>query len=166
MTVSLTGLKPAEIPLMLEELGNLGTVQQHQESDSSLEVVLDTTVSEDDITAVLCFVLEPEQIHFTRPTAEVAPQVSLEEAALSSDAVTTETSVVEPAPVSAATEATVAPAGTTPAQAETTPAAATPAEAGAAPAAPAPHIPRHNPVRPKGQRAAPAFASPWRRSIS
>ncbi|ACR68644.2 chemotaxis protein CheA, putative [Edwardsiella ictaluri 93-146] len=150
MTVSLTGLKPAEIPLMLEELGNLGTVQQHQESDSSLEVVLDTTVSEDDITAVLCFVLEPEQIHFTHPTAEVAPQVSLEEAALSSDAVTTETSVVEPAPVSAAAEATVAPAGTTPAQAETTPAAATPAEAGAASAAPAPHIPRHNPRAAKG----------------
>ncbi|MGG8166681.1 chemotaxis protein CheA [Klebsiella aerogenes] len=82
MRVSLTGLKANEIPLMLEELGNLGEVQEPQQTDNSLEVTLLTTASEEDICAVLCFVLEPEQISFTTPpttaakplpTAEVVP---------------------------------------------------------------------------------------------
>ncbi|HDG1100050.1 TPA: chemotaxis protein CheA [Klebsiella aerogenes] len=82
MRVSLTGLKANEIPLMLEELGNLGEVQDPQQTDNSLEVTLLTTASEEDICAVLCFVLEPEQISFTMPpttaakplpTAEVVP---------------------------------------------------------------------------------------------
>ncbi|EKL0982279.1 chemotaxis protein CheA [Klebsiella aerogenes] len=82
MRVSLTGLKANEIPLMLEELGNLGEVQDPQQTDNSLEVTLLTTASEEDICAVLCFVLEPEQISFTTPpttaakplpTAEVVP---------------------------------------------------------------------------------------------
>ncbi|AKM48159.1 chemotaxis protein CheA [Edwardsiella anguillarum] len=132
LTISLTGLKAAEIPLMLEELGNLGTVQQHQESDSSLDVVLDTTVSEDDITAVLCFVLEPEQIHFIRPTAEVAPQVSLEESALPPAEVVSEAPADAPIPEPAS---------------EPAPAPATPADATTAAA---PHVPRHNPRAAKG----------------
>lgn len=64
LRISLTGLKTQEIPQMLEELGNLGTVKDSQQTDSSLEVTLVTSESEDDISAVLCFVLEPEQIHF------------------------------------------------------------------------------------------------------
>ncbi|MCP5756566.1 chemotaxis protein CheA, partial [Klebsiella pneumoniae] len=67
MRVSLTGLKANEIPLMLEELGNLGEVHDPQQTDNSLEVTLLTTASEEDICAVLCFVLEPEQISFTTP---------------------------------------------------------------------------------------------------
>lgn len=67
MRVTLSGLKANEIPLMLEELGNLGEVQDPQQTDNSLEVTLLTTASEDDISAVLCFVLEPEQISFTTP---------------------------------------------------------------------------------------------------
>lgn len=83
MRVSLTGLKANEIPLMLEELGNLGEVQDPLQTDNSLEVTLLTTASEEDICAVLCFVLEPEQISFTTPpttaaeplaSAEVVPQ--------------------------------------------------------------------------------------------
>ncbi|MFV5926441.1 chemotaxis protein CheA [Klebsiella aerogenes] len=82
MRVSLTGLKANEISLMLEELGNLGEVHDPQQTDNSLEVTLLTTASEEDICAVLCFVLEPEQISFTTPpttaakplpTAEVVP---------------------------------------------------------------------------------------------
>ncbi|QPR29769.1 chemotaxis protein CheA [Edwardsiella hoshinae] len=83
LAISLTGLKATEVPLMLEELANLGTIVQQQAGSDSLDVVLDTTVSEDDITAVLCFVLEPEQIHFAH-NAGATPlcAVSLEEAAL------------------------------------------------------------------------------------
>ena len=54
MRVSLTGLKANEIPLMLEELGNLGEVQDPLQTDNSLEVTLLTTASEEDICAVLC----------------------------------------------------------------------------------------------------------------
>jgi two-component system chemotaxis sensor kinase CheA len=75
MRISLSGLKPNEIPLMLEELGNLGEVENPQQTESSLEVTLLTSASEDDISAVLCFVLEPEQIAFSTPlkvTAKVS----------------------------------------------------------------------------------------------
>ncbi|MFI8415798.1 chemotaxis protein CheA [Serratia sp. NPDC078593] len=65
MRITLSGLKPSEIPLMLEELGNLGEVKNPQQGESSLAVTLLTTASEDDISAVLCFVLEPEQISFS-----------------------------------------------------------------------------------------------------
>ncbi|MFN1142019.1 chemotaxis protein CheA [Serratia quinivorans] len=74
MRICLSGLKPSEVPLMLEELGNLGEVKNPQQTENSLEVTLLTSASEDDISAVLCFVLEPEQISFaTPPQVEVAP---------------------------------------------------------------------------------------------
>lgn len=72
MRICLSGLKPNEIPLMLEELGNLGEVENPQQTESSLEVTLLTSASEDDISAVLCFVLEPEQIAFSTPPQAVA----------------------------------------------------------------------------------------------
>ncbi|QNK34252.1 chemotaxis protein CheA [Serratia sp. JUb9] len=73
--ISLTDLKPNEIPLLLEELGNLGEVRDPQQGENSLSVTLLTSVSEEDISAVLCFVLEPEQIAFAAtaaPPAEAA----------------------------------------------------------------------------------------------
>ncbi|CAI0708475.1 chemotaxis protein CheA [Serratia sp. TSA_7] len=75
MRVCLSGLKPNEIPLMLEELGNLGEVKNPQQTESSLEVTLLTSVGEDDISAVLCFVLEPEQISFAKPPQAELPPV-------------------------------------------------------------------------------------------
>ncbi|MFS6802207.1 chemotaxis protein CheA [Edwardsiella tarda] len=91
LAISLSGLKASEVPLMLEELANLGTILQQQSGDDTLDVVLDTTVSEEDITAVLCFVLEPEQIHFAPSSASTPiPEVSLEEAALAPAAPTVE----------------------------------------------------------------------------
>ncbi|WP_410016568.1 chemotaxis protein CheA [Sodalis sp. C49] len=64
LRIRLSGLKASEIPLMLEELGNLGTVLAHEETPDGLSASLQTTVSEDDICAVLCFVLDADQIHF------------------------------------------------------------------------------------------------------
>ncbi|WP_205439201.1 chemotaxis protein CheA [Edwardsiella tarda] len=94
LAISLSGLKASEVPLMLEELANLGTILQQQSGDDALDVVLDTTVSEEDITAVLCFVLEPEQIHFAPSSASAPiPEVSLEEAALAPAAPTVEPEV-------------------------------------------------------------------------
>ncbi|RYM53148.1 chemotaxis protein CheA [Serratia proteamaculans] len=80
MRVCLCGLKPNEVPLMLEELGNLGEVKNPHQTESSLEVTLLTSASEDDISAVLCFVLEPEQISFTTPAQVETPVVTPEPA--------------------------------------------------------------------------------------
>ena len=80
MRVCLCGLKPNEVPLMLEELGNLGEVKNPHQTESSLEVTLLTSASEDDISAVLCFVLEPEQISFTTPVQVETPVVTPEPA--------------------------------------------------------------------------------------
>ncbi|GBU14585.1 chemotaxis protein CheA [Enterobacterales bacterium] len=82
MHICLTGLKEAEIPLMLEELGNLGDVHDPQQTPNSVEATLITTLSEDDISAVLCFVIEPEQISFSRSAANDAPDEDVETAAV------------------------------------------------------------------------------------
>ncbi len=97
MRISLNGLKASEIPLMLEELGNLGEVKDPHQTEHSLDVTLLTSASEDDISAVLCFVLEPEQISFSTPT-QSAPVVA---AANSPEAVVTP----EPAPAPVANAA-------------------------------------------------------------
>ncbi len=95
MRIRLSGLKEQEIPLMLEELGNLGDVKDaHQETDS-LEATLITSVSEDDISAVLCFVLEPEQISFVQ--AEPAQEPVVEAAVVAP--IVAQVPPVAPAPI-------------------------------------------------------------------
>ncbi|WP_192458732.1 chemotaxis protein CheA [Musicola keenii] len=64
LCISLTKLKEQDIPQLLEELGNLGTIKDTQQTSNSVDVMLETSASEDDISAVLCFVLEPDQISF------------------------------------------------------------------------------------------------------
>ncbi|MDY4382120.1 chemotaxis protein CheA [Pectobacterium brasiliense] len=103
MRIALTGLKSQEIPQMLEELGNLGTVKDPHQTDTSVEVTLVTSESEDDISAVLCFVLEPEQISFK---SAVASQPVVVEAV--------ETLAVVEAPVVAAPVAPSAPVAAKP----------------------------------------------------
>ncbi|BEM43841.1 TPA: chemotaxis protein CheA [Serratia marcescens] len=110
MRISLNGLKASEIPLMLEELGNLGEVKDPHQTEHSLDVTLLTSASEDDISAVLCFVLEPEQISFSTPTQSepAAVEASLPEAvAVPEPAPAPVASAVPPAakPAAAAAEA-------------------------------------------------------------
>lgn len=79
LRLALVDLKPAEIPLMLEELGNLGTVSDVVKGETSVEVTLDSTVDRDDIVAVLCFVIEEAQIQFlTAPSAPKAVEPVVE----------------------------------------------------------------------------------------
>ncbi|NHB92836.1 chemotaxis protein CheA [Photorhabdus cinerea] len=72
--VHLSGLKEREVSLMLDELGNLGEVYDAEQTRDSVEASLVTSATEDDITAVLCFVIEPEQITFL-PVAEPKDEV-------------------------------------------------------------------------------------------
>ncbi|HFD0315124.1 chemotaxis protein CheA [Serratia marcescens] len=97
MRISLNGLKASEIPLMLEELGNLGEVKDPHQTEHSLDVTLLTSASEDDISAVLCFVLEPEQISFSTP-----PQ---SEPAIAEAGLPEAVAVPEPAPAAVANAA-------------------------------------------------------------
>ncbi|ARZ00577.1 signal transducing histidine kinase, homodimeric domain protein [Yersinia ruckeri ATCC 29473] len=97
MRICLSDLKPQEIPLMLEELGNLGEVKDPHQGENSLEATLITSVSEDDICAVLCFVLEAEQISFIDVPAVVADAsvpVAIETVAVSTPATVAETKPV------------------------------------------------------------------------
>lgn len=97
MRISLNGLKASEIPLMLEELGNLGEVKDPHQTEHSLDVTLLTSASEDDISAVLCFVLELEQISFSTP-----PQ---SEPAIAEAGLPEAVAVPEPAPAAVANAA-------------------------------------------------------------
>ncbi|WP_435952295.1 chemotaxis protein CheA [Dryocola sp. BD626] len=62
LSVKISDLAKDDQAQMLEELANLGDVISHESSDDALSVVLETTASADDITAVLCFVLDEKQI--------------------------------------------------------------------------------------------------------
>lgn len=84
LRLALVDLKPNEIPLMLEELGNLGTVSDVVKGETSVELTLDSSAGQDDIVAVLCFVIEESQIKFPAagapaPVAEVVVEEPVEE---------------------------------------------------------------------------------------
>ena len=71
LRLQLVDLKEKEPELMLEELGNLGTVSNVVKGTNSLEVTIDG-VGKDDIVAVLCFVLDESQIQFPEGAAASA----------------------------------------------------------------------------------------------
>ena len=77
--VVLSGLKESEVNLLEEELSNLATLSNVVKGQGTLAATLDGGISKDDVVAVLCFVIEPEQIDFEAvtdaPTAEVAEVV-------------------------------------------------------------------------------------------
>ncbi len=60
--VTLKAVPAADEKILLEELANLGDVLSQHKQDDLLQVQLRTTASADEIQAVLCFILEPEQI--------------------------------------------------------------------------------------------------------
>lgn len=69
LSVTLLGIKTQDIGPLTEELANLGSIINQQHRDDGLVVTLSTTASANDITAVMCFVLEPHQI-LIKPEAE------------------------------------------------------------------------------------------------
>ena len=85
LRLKLSALKPNEVALLLEELGNLGTVSDVIKGENSLEATLDSSVAKDDLVAVLCFVIDESQISF--PEAGAAQPAAAEPVA------------AEPAPV-------------------------------------------------------------------
>ncbi|EOY7520841.1 chemotaxis protein CheA, partial [Escherichia coli] len=72
--IILSRLKAGEVDLLEEELGHLTTLTDVVKGADSLSAILPGDIAEDDITAVLCFVIEADQITFE--TVEVSPKIS------------------------------------------------------------------------------------------
>ncbi|WMO74514.1 chemotaxis protein CheA [Escherichia coli] len=72
--IILSRLKAGEVDLLEEELGHLTTLTDVVKGTDSLSAILTGDIAEDDITAVLCFVIEADQITFE--TVEVSPKIS------------------------------------------------------------------------------------------
>ena len=79
LRVILSRLKEGEVNLLEEELGNLATLSNVVKGKDSLAATLDGGIGQDDIVAVLCFVIEADQIDFeTEAVAETVPVESEE----------------------------------------------------------------------------------------
>jgi len=116
LRVVLLNVSDKDRELLVEELGNLGTVTEQHGDAARFEVVLESASSRDDIEAVMCFIVEPEQLDIA---AIAAPTETAQ-----GDAASASTPAVSqddtPTPeVPAPAEQTAAPAEKAPAQAAT-----------------------------------------------
>ncbi|EMA8095616.1 chemotaxis protein CheA [Enterobacter hormaechei] len=71
LRVVLSRLKENEVNLLEEELGNLAMLSNVVKGKDSLAATLDGGIGQDDIVAVLCFVIEADQIAFETEAAAV-----------------------------------------------------------------------------------------------
>ena len=74
LRIILSTIKEEDQQPLIDELGNLGQVSALQTDKTGLQLTLATTATPDDILAVLCFILEPEQIAIS-PAPEEEPAV-------------------------------------------------------------------------------------------
>ena len=70
LRIILSSVKEEDQQPLIDELGNLGMVSALQTDKTGLQLTLATTATPDDILAVLCFILEPEQIAISPAPAE------------------------------------------------------------------------------------------------
>lgn len=95
--IILSRLKASEVDLLEEELGNLATLTDVVKGSDTLSATLDGNLAEDDIIAVLCFVIEADQIEFE--TVSAAPVTVETEAEAEAEAVAV---VAKPQPAAVA----------------------------------------------------------------
>ncbi|MGM0833662.1 MAG: chemotaxis protein CheA [Pseudomonadota bacterium] len=81
LNVALLNVSEKDRLLLVEELGQLGDVQSHSGDEERYDVMLAGEVSADDIEAVMCFIIEPEQIEIS-----VVDAVNDESASLKAEA--------------------------------------------------------------------------------
>ncbi|MGM0784239.1 MAG: chemotaxis protein CheA [Pseudomonadota bacterium] len=65
--VALLGVGEKDRELLVEELGQLGEVVEHHGDEKRYEVVMESTVSDDDIEAVMCFIIDADQLEIRAP---------------------------------------------------------------------------------------------------
>ncbi|QFU00097.1 Chemotaxis protein CheA [Halomonas sp. THAF5a] len=76
LTVALLNVGEKDRGLLVEELAQLGTVQALHGDETRYEVTLLTTTGGDDIEAVMCFIVEPDQleVRVAAPEAQATPE--------------------------------------------------------------------------------------------
>ncbi len=99
--VVLIGVGDKDRELLIEELGQLGDIEQQQQDGDRHRVTLTSSLSGDDIEAVMCFIVEPDQLEvraLDAPAVEqdTAPQAAPETAPESKAA--DQSAVAKPAP--------------------------------------------------------------------
>ncbi|NRB57740.1 MAG: Hpt domain-containing protein, partial [Salinicola sp.] len=62
LAITLTGVSDKDRELLVEELQHFGTISSQSGDVARYRVLLDSSESQDDIEAVLCFIIEPEQL--------------------------------------------------------------------------------------------------------
>ncbi|HSP58815.1 MAG TPA: chemotaxis protein CheA [Halomonas sp.] len=77
LVVALLGVDDKNRELLVEELGQLGEVTAQSGDQARYEVSLATTISPDDIEAVMCFIIEPEQIEVRQVASHPAAPSTL-----------------------------------------------------------------------------------------
>ncbi|WP_083000346.1 chemotaxis protein CheA [Halomonas sp. GT] len=120
LLVALLNVSEKDRTLLVEELEQLGDVQSHSGDEKRYEVTLTGDVSADDIEAVMCFIIEPEQIEISVVAVEKDEGASVSPAldapvAVPADVVEPTTSV-EPAAPAVAKPADRAPSPEKPAK--------------------------------------------------
>ncbi|HEX5678519.1 MAG TPA: chemotaxis protein CheA [Alcanivorax sp.] len=75
--VTLIGVADKDRDLLIEELAQLGDIEDHQADGERHRVALTSSLSGDDIEAVMCFIVEPEQLE-VRALEPAAPQPAAE----------------------------------------------------------------------------------------
>ncbi len=96
LLIALQNVKESDQAPLLEELANLGTIGDVQQDSTGLQLTLQTTATADDILAVLCFILEPEQVTISPAPPEAATPVAAPDNTASEVAAPTRTTEVAP----------------------------------------------------------------------
>ncbi|WNL42176.1 chemotaxis protein CheA [Halomonas sp. PAMB 3264] len=74
LLVALLNVKEKDRTLLVEELEQLGEIKSQSGDEQRFEVVMTASVSADDIEAVMCFIIEPEQISISAaPSSAASP---------------------------------------------------------------------------------------------
>ncbi|GAA3905249.1 chemotaxis protein CheA [Halomonas cibimaris] len=77
LSVVLLGVDEKNRALLVEELAQLGTVLEQAGDDARYEVTISTTTAADDIEAVMCFIVEPEQVDITPAASSASAEQAL-----------------------------------------------------------------------------------------
>ncbi|WP_434983854.1 chemotaxis protein CheA [Vreelandella zhaodongensis] len=77
LMVALLNVSEKDRTLLVEELEQLGNVQSHSGDEKRYEVIVTGDVSGDDIEAVMCFIIEPEQIEISVTDVDQAANANL-----------------------------------------------------------------------------------------
>ncbi|MCE3025867.1 chemotaxis protein CheA [Salinicola sp. DM10] len=100
LTITLLGVSAKDRELLVDELKHFGDIGAQSGDETRFQVTLESSESQSDIEAVLCFIIEPEQLQIeaSSATAEVPPASTSAPASSSADV---EPAAAEPSQASA-----------------------------------------------------------------